>query len=672
MTTAVTTAAKEDKVQLWDRLMQSNKKVRIGDKDATFSEIFNEYNAKCNHALGRLKEQKHPVQGRENEIEQLYKVMERNITPVALLLGQAGVGKTALVEEFAKQLNSGEYKTELDYKYVLISLHVGHLKSMGNNKMQAFLSSILHDLAKFEKLAQRVLNDRSIRIILFIDEVHLLITAFGTGTKIGGDIMKEALARPPVRVIAATTRKEYDSTIVVDQPFSERFIQVEMDELPKDVVMDISSSWWSSNVPELTPPSKELVSTVIESNASYRSNLAEPRKTIHILEDFVSHMRRTGTKVDRDVVKEIFEQRYSIMLDLDVDPDEVFDNLTNGLIGQAYALHMFKRLLRAMVVKRRKNPNEPIMSALLTGPTGVGKTQAVKLISEKIYPGQDVLRTFNMPDYKTLDSEARLREDLALTARHKPNAVILLDEFEKSHRSIKDSMLAILAEGLVKYNYFNREGQIETDTVPLRNTMIFATTNAGAEVFKIDSKYSQAFDERNNDPHAKPTRLEKAAMNDIIISLRNTLTGDGSGDTFKAEMLNRFDKIIPYRGLNSDELILIAEREIDAMIAQVREDHGVELVINERRQWDKDRYNHFTHDLALHIVRVRAKADDTSRGGARSVQNLIQDELFEEVVEAMFENRDSKRFKMEIMENSKIYKRNASDTSGGVTIYAID
>lgn len=677
MTTAQTTTVKTNQAQIWDQLLASDKVVNVGDnRSGTFGELFKQYNSRCNNALGRLKEQKHPVQGRDEEIEQLYKIMERNITPVALLLGQAGVGKTALVEEFAKQLNSGNYETELDYKYVLVSLHVGHLKSMGNDKMQAFLSSVLHDLKKFQQLAQRVLNDRSIRFILFIDEVHLIITAFGEGTKIGGDIMKEALARPPIRVIAATTRKEYDSSIVVDQPFAERFIQVEMDELPRDIVLDITQSWWTSNVPELNQPSREYVEKVIDANAAYRSNSAEPRKTIHILEDFVSHMRRTGTDVNQDVINDIFRQRYSIMLDLDVDPDAVFRHLASHLIGQTYALYMFKRLLRGMVVKRRRNPNAPIMTALLTGPTGVGKTEAIKRIAEKLYPNQHVLKTINMPDYKTLESEQQFREDLATIARHKPNAVILLDEFEKVHPSIKDSMLYILDEGLVKYSYLNREGRIESDTVPLRNNVIFATTNAGADIFKNDAKHAQAFENKGDNDSAdaldiKPTRTQKATISGLLVSLRNDLTGDGSGHTFKTEMLNRFDKIIPYRGLDSDELIQITEAQIDKMFKELEEDNGIEIVRREREKWPEDVYDHTTFDLALHIARVKAKADDTESGGARSIHSLVESEIYEEIVEAMFEHREVKKFKVYMHEDSKIYHYSADENSGGVVVEPI-
>src|SRR5699024_12418153 len=81
-----------------------------------------------------------------------------------------------------------------------------------------------------------------------MDEVHMLVTMFGAGTKVGGDVMKDVLARAPIRVIAATTRREYDSTIAVDKPLSERFKQIEMNELPADIVVDIVQNWWEKEI----------------------------------------------------------------------------------------------------------------------------------------------------------------------------------------------------------------------------------------------------------------------------------------------------------------------------------------------------------------------------------------------------------------------------------------
>ncbi len=109
------------------------------------------------------------------QIQQIYDILERPRTPVALLLGQAGVGKSAAVEEFARQLNN-RINPNLKVKYLLVSLQIGKLKSLGTSNLQAALSSMLSKLKEMEQLAQLTLGDKSIRIVLFIDEVHMIVT----------------------------------------------------------------------------------------------------------------------------------------------------------------------------------------------------------------------------------------------------------------------------------------------------------------------------------------------------------------------------------------------------------------------------------------------------------------------------------------------------------------
>ena len=349
---------------LWQQLMSHE----------MFNKQFTAYNKTLNNALIQLAEQPQDIQGRDAEIDMLYGVLERPKTPVALLLGQAGVGKTALVEEFAKQLNSGRKRTNLRYKYVMVSLRLGVLASLGVHDLQSRLASLLDVLKQFQILAQNVLKDRSIQFVLFIDEMHMLVTIFGPGTKVGGDVIKDVLARAPIRVIAATTKKEYDSTIAVDAPLKERFKVIEMAELPPNIVENICYNWWEKVAPDCPPPTRAILRRVIKANAMYRSDSAEPRKTIDILEDFVSHCRRTGLAVTDKVVERLFEQRYSINLSFKADPDKVYQNLERRVKGQPFALYTLKRALRSLVFQLDPISNKPMLTMLFTRPTGVGKT----------------------------------------------------------------------------------------------------------------------------------------------------------------------------------------------------------------------------------------------------------------------------------------------------------
>lgn len=958
-------------VSVWKRL----------EKQPRFMNAFNKYNSMCGNAFVRLKEQKHDIQGRDKESAMLVRIMERPLTPIASLIGPAGVGKSALVEDFVKRVGRGEIQSLPGREYFVVSLRIGNLKTLGNDKLQAVMSNMLDEMAKLEKIAQEVLQNKKIRLILFIDEFHMLVTIFGPGTKIGGDLMKDVLARASVKVITATTRKEFDSTIAVDEPFKERFKEIELNELPTHVVLDICKNWWQSNVPKLPMPNNQLIMKVLNANKAFRAQQAEPRKSLDIMEDLVASMLVTQRPVTEDVIDEIFKDRFHINLNLDFDADGIFANVKKRVKGQALALYELQRALRAVAFQLDKNPNKPIMTLLLTGSTGTGKsllnsilipspysetgyirmgdikvgdyvydrkgrptkvlgvfpqgprevfeikltdgrtisadgehlfsyytakqklkydnnqykngvpnfktnsvnellelgvttpqangrskikfylpmneavertpkefnlqpyelgtllsdsyfdndklseipelincnsndkfipndyklgsieqrwhlikglfdadgnitenntfdvtytsiseqlisdiqevlwslgvmstivddneqsgytlqiksqnneknrffslprkleicdlaekqdahkkrikkfnfvgiesitklstkedmtcilvdnnehlflaghehivthnTETTKAICETLYPGENVLQNFNMPDYKLESAEPAFRKKLGETVRHQPNSVILLDEFEKGSDAIKDSMLAILDEGIVNFEVENREGQVEIHKVSLRNTIVIATTNAGHEVFQNMAEFAQ-----DNDGFSL-SNTAKSQYEQLRNSLNNHLKMVG----FKPEMLGRFDRIIPYRNLTENVMIEICDAIIDNYFDKLLKLKGikierapkVEAVINNKRE--------LVNDLSAFITKIRARSEDSTAGGARQLKRAIKTDIEDPIIDTVLDNPGKKHFRVYVSKQSRLFDPGASDTKGGIVIDVLD
>lgn len=958
-------------VSVWKRL----------EKQPRFMNAFNKYNSMCGNAFVRLKEQKHDIQGRDKESAMLVRIMERPLTPIASLIGPAGVGKSALVEDFVKRVGRGEIQSLPGREYFVVSLRIGNLKTLGNDKLQAVMSNMLDEMAKLEKIAQEVLQNKKIRLILFIDEFHMLVTIFGPGTKIGGDLMKDVLARASVKVITATTRKEFDSTIAVDEPFKERFKEIELNELPTHVVLDICKNWWQSNVPKLPMPNDPLIMKVLNANKAFRAQQAEPRKSLDIMEDLVASMLVTQRPVTEDVIDEIFKDRFHINLNLDFDADGIFANVKKRVKGQALALYELQRALRAVAFQLDKNPNKPIMTLLLTGSTGTGKsllnsilipspisetgyirmgdikvgdyvydrkgrptkvlgvfpqgprevfeikftdgrtiladgehlfsyytakqklkydnnqykngvpnfktnsvnellelgvttqeangrtrikfylpmneavertpkefnlqpyelgtllsdsyfdndklseipglincdshdkfipndyklgsieqrwhlikglfdadgnitenntfdvtytsiseklisdiqevlwslgvmstivndneqtgytlqiksqnneknrffslprkleicdlaekqdahkkrikkfnfvgiesitklstkedmtcilvdnnehlflagrehivthnTETTKAICETLYPGENVLQNFNMPDYKLESAEPAFRKKLGETVRHQPNSVILLDEFEKGSDAIKDSMLAILDEGIVNFEVENREGQVEIHKVSLRNTIVIATTNAGHEVFQNMAEFAQ-----DNDGFSL-SNTAKSQYEQLRNSLNNHLKMVG----FKPEMLGRFDRIIPYRNLTENVMIEICDAIIDNYFDKLLKLKGikierapkVEAVINNKRE--------LVNDLSAFITKIRARSEDSTAGGARQLKRAIKTDIEDPIIDTVLDNPGKKHFRVYVSKQSRLFDPGASDTKGGIVIDVLD
>lgn len=639
-------------VSVWKRL----------EKQPRFMNAFNKYNSMCGNAFVRLKEQKHDIQGRDKESAMLVRIMERPLTPIASLIGPAGVGKSALVEDFVKRVGRGEIQSLPGREYFVVSLRIGNLKTLGNDKLQAVMSNMLDEMAKLEKIAQEVLQNKKIRLILFIDEFHMLVTIFGPGTKIGGDLMKDVLARASVKVITATTRKEFDSTIAVDEPFKERFKEIELNELPTHVVLDICKNWWQSNVPKLPMPNDQLIMKVLNANKAFRAQQAEPRKSLDIMEDLVASMLVTQRPVTEEVIDEIFKDRFHINLNLDFDADGIFENVKKRVKGQALALYELQRALRAVAFQLDKNPNKPIMTLLLTGSTGTGKTETTKAICETLYPGENVLQNFNMPDYKLESAEPAFRKKLGETVRHQPNSVILLDEFEKGSDAIKDSMLAILDEGIVNFEVENREGQVEIHKVSLRNTIVIATTNAGHEVFQNMAEFAQ-----DNDGFSL-SNTAKSQYEQLRNSLNNHLKMVG----FKPEMLGRFDRIIPYRNLTENVMIEICDAIIDNYFDKLLKLKGIKIERVPKIQTTINNKLEVVNDLSAFITKIRARSEDSTAGGARQLKRAIKTDIEDPIIDTVLDNPGKKHFRVYVSKQSRLFDPGASDTKGGIVIDVLD
>lgn len=607
---------------------------------------FNAYNKSIGDSLQSLAEQPQDVVGRDRELKLLEQVLTRPITPIALLIGNAGVGKTAIVEEFVKRTNEGRLNIS-NTKYLVVSLALGALSALDRNKLQAAISNVLADLKKFEIKAQEALDDDRVRILLFIDEVHMLVTIFGDGTKIGGDLAKDKLARAPIRVIAATTSREYDSTIAVDEPFAERFKRIEIQELDKKVVHDIARNWWTKVAPDCKPISDSVIEYIIDNNKTYRPSEAEPRKTLDTLEDMVATATLNHRAPTKDDVDRIFKERFSIELKFNINADEVFNNIRSQVLGQPVALYTWNLLLHATAFRKRQNSNRPIFTCLLTGSTGTGKSQSVKALAETLYPGQQVLETINVPEYAN-DADAHLfRERLGEIVRHKPNAVIQLDEFEKGSKTFRQDCLYILDEGMVNYTVLNREGRVENMEVSLRNTIIIATTNAGASVFKDDAKHSTSENDVQFDESGQIviTPIQQAETDRLLNSLReNLIVGSG----FAPELLGRFDQIIPYRGLSEQTTIDLIEIKLMKLLKEIKEDNGIDVILNDVVQWSKSQYDCRARDVVVYIAYMCVDVKNTNAGGARRIEAELQSNIFYKIVQAACKHPNVKKFRLSV------------------------
>lgn len=332
------------------------------------TEFLKETNKFLGHALELLPYPSHPLVGREKELKDMEYVLNRPDTPVLLLLGDAGSGKTALVEEYRKREEQREGKD-----IVLLSLNFGRLSADGINKLQERFSVLIPRLLKYQELLKQ--ENPTSEVILFMDEIHQVISIFGSGTKIGGDLLKPALARKGIKVIGATTRQEYDTYIAVDKPLDRRFKKLEINILSKENIRQVLRQWLISHLGK----DGELVSNatidyVIDSNALYREHYAEPASSIDILETAIAMSKVDHKPIDKTLINRVFKQ-LNINLDYKINYQHVKETIANQVKGQPIAIYNVDHLLKKITFDLERS-QKPLLSALFVGTTGTGKAIA--------------------------------------------------------------------------------------------------------------------------------------------------------------------------------------------------------------------------------------------------------------------------------------------------------
>lgn len=593
-----------------------------------------------------------PVIGRDQEIARVIEILNRRTKNNPVLIGEAGVGKTAVVEGLAQQIVDGSVPAKLQDKKI-ISLNVVSLVQGTGIRGQ------------FEQRMEQLIKELQSRsdIILFIDEIHEIVGAGNAeGGMDAGNIIKPALARGELQLVGATTIKEYRE-IEKDSALARRFQPVEVKEPSIDetikILKGIQKRYEDYHHVKYTDKAIEAAAKL---SARYIQDRFLPDKAIDLLDEAGSRMNLTIPYIDKDKMQERINaaqqlkqdalknedyekaayyrdqiEKYDKMKDQKVDPDKApiitdkimdkiveektnipvgdiqkqeenqLQNLASDLkskvIGQDKAVDQVARAIRRNRIGFNKS-GRPIGSFLFVGPTGVGKTELAKQLAKQMFGSEDAMIRFDMSEYMEQYSVSKLigsapgyvgyeeAGQLTEQVRHNPYSLILLDEIEKAHPDVMNLFLQILDDGRLT----DSQGR----TVSFKDTIIIMTSNAGQGI----KNASVGFAAENSDEEKD--------------SARNSMT-----QFFKPEFLNRLDDVIEFNELTKKDLIKI-----------------VNLMLNNT--------NNMVKDQGLHIdVTDAAKEKLVDDGfnpsmGARPLRRTIQEEIEDNVADFKLDHPESK------------------------------
>jgi len=614
-----------------------------------------------------------PVIGRANEIERVIQILSRRQKNNPVLLGEAGVGKTAIVEGLAQMIVDGNVPELLrDRRLVVLDL--------------AMMVAGTKYRGQFEERIKAVMNEvrRAKNTILFIDELHTLVGAGGAeGAIDASNVLKPALARGEIQCIGATTLDEFRKYIEKDAALARRFQDILVNPPSKDETVEIlrglRDRYESHHRVQITDGA---LAQAVELSDRYITGRCLPDKAIDVIDEAGARIRlkamtrppnlkdideqieklnhdkeaavaeqdfekaaalrdqadklkkkkelvtkewREKSKeadgvVDEEVIAEVVSKMTGVPLKRLGDDEtsrllKMEDELHNAVVSQHEAIQALSKAVR----KSRaglKDPKRPMGSFIFAGPTGVGKTLLAKQLAKFMFGDENALVQLDMSEYQEKHNVSRLwgappgyvgyEEGGQLTEkiRRRPYSVVLLDEIEKAHPDVWNSLLQIMEEGRLT-DSFGRQ-------IDFKNAIIIMTTNIGAgEIIT-----------------ARPFGLGQYAQKDSetsYIEMKKRLKAEME-KVFRPEFLNRVDDIIVFRGLTEADLKRIVDMEL-AKVAKRLKDKG------------------FTLDVTEEAKKVLIEKGTNTEYGARplrrAIENLLEDPLSEDLLRGSFVGADT-------------------------------
>ncbi len=614
-----------------------------------------------------------PVIGRDKEINRVIEILNRRTKNNPVLIGEAGVGKTAVVEGLAQKIVDGDVPEKLQNKRVVRLDVVSLVQGTGVR-------------GQFEQRMQQLIQElqKSKEIILFIDEIHEIVGAGNAeGGMDAGNVLKPALARGDLQLVGATTLNEY-RTIEKDSALERRLQPVQVDEPSVEETVQILKG--------LQPKyedyhhvkySNEAIKAAAELSARYIQDRFLPDKAIDLIdeagskknlqinhvdmadldnkisdaevqkqaalrnEDYekAAYYRDQVTKfqdmkdnekdkpTDESIVSEkniqqIVEEKTNIPVgELQSNEQTQLKNLGPDLkshvIGQDEAVEQVAKAIRRNRVGFNKS-GRPIGSFLFVGPTGVGKTELAKQLARELFGTEDSMIRFDMSEYMEKHSVSKLigsppgyvgyeeAGQLTEQVRRNPYSLILLDEIEKAHPDVMHMFLQILDDGRLT----DSQGR----TVSFKDTIIIMTSNAGQGLQEANVGFGA---EATGNTHSIISRLS---------------------EFFKPEFLNRFDGIVEFNSLTKANLMKIVDLMLDDTNSMIA-DQGLSI--------------HVTRDAKEKLVDLGFNP----KMGARPLRRVIEEQIEDKVADYFLDNAREKELEAKIVDGKiTISKYNSANT----------
>lgn len=529
-----------------------------------------------------LKEYTHPVKkaeraiiGRENEMRSVLAAFQRPELCNVILLGDAGSGKTALVQ------GTMLHDSERLYLEVDLSKMIADLTD--NNQMADRLKQLFKEVTEWRKETGK-------EIVLFMDEFHQVVQLSAAAVEALKPLLADSGTRG-IRVIAATTYEEFHKYISSNQPLVERLQRIGLQQPGEELTVNILKGMAKRYGVDNQFVNDGLFKLIYEYTNRYVPASSQPRKSILILDSMVGWYRLTGRKMDAKLLADVIYETTGTNVAFRVDASSIKKELDKYVLAQTFATSAIEQRLQICVADLN-NKSKPMSTMLFAGSTGVGKTEMTKQLARILFDDDRNLIRFDMTEYANPDSLERFRSQLTSRVWERPYSIVLLDEIEKACAPVTRMLLQVLDDGRLS----DQNGR-ET---PFINSYIILTTNAGSEIYRTIAQY-------NVDDEGSGKIMKKY---DALI--RRSLSSTTGSNQFPPELLGRIDAIIPFQPLSRETQKAIVRMTLQKLKQEIMEKHGATLKVSTK--------------VINYLVEDNLSTDSDS-GGARRVMSKLESEL---------------------------------------------
>lgn len=522
-----------------------------------------------------VKKAERAIIGRDTEIKQLLAAMMRPELCNVILLGDAGSGKTALVQ------GTMEYDADRLYLEVDLARMIANINDV--NEMAARLKTLFDETYLY-------CQTQNTEIVLFIDEFHQIVQLSAAAVEALKPLLADSGTRG-IRVIAATTYIEFRKYIASNQPLVERLQRINLREPDKNMTVQILKNMARRYGVDNQFYNDSLFELIYEYTNRYIPANAQPRKSILVLDSMVGWYRSEGRRLDTKLLADVIYESEGVNVAFRVDATTIKKRLDEKVLSQQLATSIIEKRLQICVADLN-DKTKPMSSLLFSGSSGSGKTEMAKQLANILFNDDRSLIRFDMTEFANNNSLERFRSELTARVWAKPYCIILFDEIEKACAPVTRILLQVLDDGRLLDEY-NRE-------VSFVNSYIIMTTNAGSEIYRNIAQY-------NVDDTGSGSQLKR--YNKLIRSSISSTTGDNK---FPPELLGRIDAIIPFQPLSEETMKKIVIMKLKQLIESVKRRHGVDLSIATK--------------VVSYLVEDNLDTD-SDMGGARQVMSKLESEV---------------------------------------------